>query len=117
MASALLEADSKPEGAAFAWTTIATGIAAHDLRNLLCDCQPDSQTSVLAGGRIIDLFEDGEQSGLVFGSNADAGIFNLETNQDMFSGFSGKLQPNGYGPCLGEADRVGDIANPSLSPI
>jgi hypothetical protein len=68
------EVGGKAEGGADARRAGDADLAAHELHQALADRQAEAGAAVLAGGRVVGLFEAVEQAAQLFLAQADAGI-------------------------------------------
>ena len=97
------QGDGESEGGTDASLAFDADLAPHQLGQLAADSQPQARSAVSARGGGVALLEAAEQLGKGFGSDADAGVGDAETEGP--SG-SGDVHPDL--PGLGELQGVGD---------
>jgi hypothetical protein len=83
--TALQSRTREPEGAALARFAFHADFAAHHLRQVARDRQPETGAAELAGGRHIGLLEGLEQAWNLVSRDADAGIFHFEPDAQRSS--------------------------------
>ncbi len=99
----------QPESAAHARLALRPGLAAHQLRQLPCDGQPQAGAAVLAGGGTVRLLEGIEQARQHLRFDTDAGVVHLETQQHAFVVLFRQAGAQGDAAVVGELDGVGGV--------
>jgi hypothetical protein len=80
--------------------------ATHQLGQALGDGQPEAGAAVFARGRRVDLLECLEEAGATLFRDADAGILDFETHQQLVALALQELCAQGNAAVLGELDRI-----------
>ena len=110
-----VQAQPEPEGAALSGAAVHTDFTAHHHRELFGDDQAEPGAAVPAGGRSVALGEGSEQAPVAFLADADAGVFDLETQRDGTGFFLLGDYSQQYFADIGEFNRIGGQIGENLA--